>query len=452
MLIYFKIAFRNILKNKKRTLLIGLTLVISCTLLLFSFSIGNGIRRQIMDKYRDSQSGDVAVVWKNVKEIDSNDPSRMFFSQYDVKLDKENREAIRRLDEFVSLNAGEIRESFKSVRGNGMLDTGRFAAFSLILGVSEEELSYLQDKKVFQLLEGEMPFESKYGICISDEAAAKYNIGIGDWVILDSSTASGYVNTMEYCITGLYKSSSDFDSIYVYMTREDALELLDQGPEYFQSVRIYLNNPGQADRFAAELDSWLMQSSNVLRAESITFSAEFYSMIGGFLKNLFTLFMSFLLFIVAIGIRSVVRMNLFERMKEFGTLRAIGFNRFQGFVIIFLEVFLLSLIFFGMAFAVTLILVYASAETGIHIGKGAVAYVLGGEYIYPVFVLSDTLTAMAIITVFSVFAPLKPGLRLCWQKITDLLAQNQKPVYAVPAIAGSMFRKPKKTSKAYKRT
>jgi hypothetical protein len=65
--VFIKIAVGNILKNKKRTLLIGLTLVISCILLLLSFSIGNGIRRQVLDKYRYSQSGDVSVVWSNVR-------------------------------------------------------------------------------------------------------------------------------------------------------------------------------------------------------------------------------------------------------------------------------------------------------------------------------------------------------------------------------------------------
>ncbi|NJD02460.1 MAG: ABC transporter permease [Ruminiclostridium sp.] len=436
MTVYLKIAFRNILKNKKRTALIGLTLAISCVMLFFSFSIGNGIQRQIIGKYRDFQSGDVSVVWSNVKKIDINDPSRLFFSNFEYKRDKENRQAINRLDEFLDTNGDKVEAVYKSVTGNGMMDTGKYAAYSTIYGLSEEEAGYLQTKGILQLTEGDMTFMQDYGVCISDAAAEKYDIAVGDWVTLDSSTASGYVNTLEYQVTGLYKSSSDFDSIYVYMSRENALELFDQDTVYFQNARIYLDKPENAEKFAGELDAYLTSESGVLRAESITYSSTFYSMITGFLKMLFAFFVVFIMFIIAIGIRSVVRMNLFERMKEFGTLRAIGFNRLQSFLIIFLEIFILSLFFFGAAFVANLLLILLLGSNGIYTGKGAVAYALGGESIRPVFAFSDTFLALGVMTGFSLFAPLKPGLRLCYQKITDMLAQNQKPVSAI----GSMIK------------
>lgn len=447
MMILLKIAFGNILKNKKRTLLIGLTLTISCTLLLFSFSIGNGIHSQILDKYRDFQSGDVSVVWSNVKNIDSSDPSRLFFSAFDIKRDKENKAAIKRLEGFLNSNSQDIKAIYKSVRGNGMLDTGNLAAYSLIFGLTSDEAQYLTDKKVLQLMDGDLPFKHEYGICISEDTAIKNNIRLGDWVTLDSSTAHGYINTQEYQVVGLYKSSSDFDSIYVYMAREDALELFDQEAEYFQGARIYLKNPSDSKEFASKLDAYLTEGSGVLRAEPMDVSSEFYSMIAGFMKDLFTFFVIFILFIIAIGIRSVIRMNIFERMKEFGTLRAIGFNRFQNFAIVFLEIFIMSLIFFGIAFVLNILLVLLLENTGIYIGEGAVAYALGGESIYPVFIPSDVLSAMAIITLFSVFAPLKPGLRLCCQKITDLLAQNQKPLSAILSTISSIFKHKRKLSK-----
>lgn len=439
-MIYIKIALRNILKNRKRTALIGLTLLISCMLLLFSFSIGNGIHRQIVDKYRSFQSGDVAVLWSSVLKYDSSDPSRLFFSNFDIKRDAENRKALKRLHGFLESHASEIRYRFPWVMRYGTLDTGHFALFSMVFGLEEEEAAFLQEKRILQLSEGELPFGTEYGICISDAAAVKYGIHLEDWVTLDSETSTGYVNTLEYQVVGLYRSSSDFDSIYVYMSAQDARELFDQAPEYFQGMRIFLKDPDRADRFAAELDGYLTGEGDVLRAESIGEAGQFYMMIAGFLKSLFTFFVVFILFIIAVGIRSVVRMNLFERMKEFGTLRAIGFNRLQSFFIVFLEIFLLSLIFFTVALVLTLALVAVLERTGIHIGKGAIAYALGGESIYPVFIASDTFIALAVIAAFSLFAPLKPGLKLCCQKITDLLAQNQKPVSAVAVILGSLIR------------
>ncbi|MDP4090205.1 MAG: FtsX-like permease family protein [Bacillota bacterium] len=443
MSVYFKIALRNILKNKKRTALIGLTLTSSSVLLLFSFAMSNGIARQILEKYKDFQSGDVTVLWSNVKEIESSDPSRLFFSAYDARKDSENKAAIQHLNEFLKTNSKDIKTYFKSVRGNCTVDTGKYASFSMLFGLSQEEAKYLKDKKIIKIEEGDMPFGHKYGVCISDDMAEKNNIKVGDWITIDSTTFSGYVNTQEYQVVGLYRSSSDYDSIYVYMSESDAVELLDQPPEYFQSLRIYLKDPDTSVNFAEKLDKYLLEKNDVLRAEDSGYSAQFYTMIAGMLKILFTVFVVFIMFIIAVGIRSVVRMNLFERLKEFGTLRAIGASRLQSFLIIFLEIFLMSLIFFAAAYVLTIILVAVLSQIGIYIGKGTIAYVLGGESIYPLFVFTDTFTAIAIMTVFSLFSPLKPGLKLCFQKITDLLAQNQKPVSVPVALMKSLLGREK---------
>jgi putative ABC transport system permease protein len=429
MLILLKIAYRNIIQNRKRSLLIGLTLVISCTLLLFSFAIGNGVSRQIIKKYQDFESGDVTVVWKNVKKIDRSDPSRILFSDFDIKKDIGNNAALKRLDSFLKENRSAIAAVYKPAREFGMLDTGRYAAYSSIYGTTADELSFFQKTGIFKLVAGQTPFDPgvREGICISDATAAKNEIHLGDWVTLDCATTRGLVNSLEYQVVGFYKSSSDFDSVYVYLTRDNALELLDQEPQYFQSARIYLKKPDQAKAIAAKLDQYLLRHSDLLRAESWQESGQFFTNIAGFLKNLFSFFVIFLLVIIAVGIRAAVRMNLFERMREFGTLRAIGFQRRQGLFIVFSEIFLLALVSLLIALVITLFLVLIFGQTGIYIGQGAIAYALGGESIYPVFLFSDTGAALLILALFSIFAPLKPGLRLCYQKITDLLAQNQKP-------------------------
>ncbi len=383
MLIFFKIAWRNVHENRRKTLLIGITLLLSCVLLLFSFALGNRMEEQILGQYRNFLSGDVTVVWENVKEYEVSDPSRLHFSEFNMKKDEENRSAIARLNAWLDNKKSEIEDTFRVLKGNGVLDTGSYASYSIIVGLDEKEKDFLTRRGTLRMVQGSLG--SEYGICISDMTANEKNIRLGDWVILDGKTASGYVNSLEYQVTGLYNSNSDFDSIYVYMTDTDFRELFDYPGDYFQSVRIYLKSPDTADSFAQSLDEALLQGSDVLRAESINFSGEFYLMIGGFMKSLVTMFVLFILCIIAVGIRSVIRLNLFERIKEFGTLRAVGYNRPRCFLIIFLEIFILALIFFFLALGVTGILVYIFGQTGIPVGKGAIAYILGGESIVPKF-------------------------------------------------------------------
>ncbi len=449
MSVFIRIAFRNIIQNVKKTMIFGVTLTISCVFLLVSLSIGNGMAQQILGQYRSFQSGDVTVVWKNVKEYDVSDPSRLFFSQYKLDNDAENRMSIERLDDFIESHGDEITEYYKSLKGNGLIDTGSYASYSIIVGLDRREADFLIRNGVLRLQQGGLPFDYKFGVCISDEAARLSDITPGDWVVIDSDTAAGFVNSLEYRVTGIYESNSEYDSIYVYMSDADFHELFDQPPAYFHSVRLYLDEQEKADILAQELDNYLLQWSDVLRAESIDFSGEFYLVIARYLKILFIVFIVFMLLIIAVGIRSAVRMNLFDRMREFGTLRAIGFKRSDSFLIIFLEIFILALIFFVLSLGITGIVLHLLKQGGLYIGKGAIAYILGGEFIYPRFMLSDTLIGFLLIMSFSLFAPLKPGLQLCYQNITRLLAQDQKRVSVMAELMRQLFRKGIRIDRSY---
>jgi putative ABC transport system permease protein len=437
--IWFTIAFRNIVKNGKRSLLIGIAIFISTAFLLLADSLGNGGGAQLVAKYRASTTGDAVVVWKEVKKYDAADPSRLFYSAFDQKQEASNREALGRFNKFLRAHADKIRAVYNSIKAPGTLDTGEYTEWIIVTGIEPQEYDFLRQEKVLELEGGESPFSREYGICISSRMADKYAIPIGAWLSIDSTTKDGYTNTYDYEVTGVYTSSSDFDSTYVYMSRQNALELLDWEPQYFSTSRIFLKDPGQSQQFALSLDQYLTESSDVLRAESFEYAAKFFTLISGAEKGIVTAFVLFLLFVIALGIRSTVRMNLFERLAEFGTLRAMGFDRARMFLIVFLEIFLLSLVACGAAILFSMILVTVLGITGIYTGSDTMAIALGGSYVYPVLYPLDVIVAFLAITLFSVFAALKPGLRLCYQKITDLLAQDQKSLFATAQIIKRLF-------------
>ena len=61
-----------------------------------------------------------------------------------------------------------------------------------------------------------------------------------------------------------------------------------------------------------------------------------------------------------------------------------------------------------------------------------------GEYAYPVLMVSESLIALMIMVLFSLLASLRPGLKLCCQKITNLLTKNQKSVFIVRCLFKSL--------------
>lgn len=120
-------------------------------------------------------------------------------------------------------------------------------------------------------------------------------------------------------------------------------------------------------------------------------------------------------------------MNLFERMREFGTLRAIGYSRRQCFSIIFLEVFFLSIIALSIACGIAAVLVNMLGKSGVYLGTGPLSY-FGGERLYPSMKPMDISTTFGIITLFTLLSTVSPALKLCYQNITNIMVKNMKKV------------------------
>jgi ABC-type antimicrobial peptide transport system permease subunit len=146
------------------------------------------------------------------------------------------------------------------------------------------------------------------------------------------------------------------------------------------------------------------------------------------MRSIFFLFMVFLLIIIAMGLRSTVRLGLFERMREFGTIRVVGYGRGQSFALIFLEFFFLALIAMAGAFILTGILVAIIGRTGVHIGSGPQTYFFGGESFYPEIRIGDLIDGFLVILLFSLVSTLSPGLKISFQKIPDLLARKPRSI------------------------
>lgn len=441
--IILKIAIRNIRQNPKRSCLIGLTIFISSFLLLLSNAAMNGIEKQVLRGYITLQAGEVAVIWESLKEVNPLDPGKFLydlsFSVADEEQEAANRRAMERLMEYLAAKEEEIKVYFPTVRRYGQLvSTEKIDGAFKIYGLTPESRDFLLQSGAIQPIAGQLPAEG-YRVCISKAKADEHGLKLGDWVTIEATTPYGGKNAMDFQIGGIYANAAGYENWYGFMPEAAFRLLFDYDPDYFDLVRIYLTDRRKAPGFARDLDTYLTAETPVLRAESYAEASPFFTNNSRLFKALFNLFILFLLGIIAIGLRATFRMNLFERMKEFGALRAIGYSRFQCVGIIFSEIFLLALITLGVALLCAGPVVYSLGQSGIYVGSGIICWAVGGERFYPFMRLTDLLFTAIIIFFFSLSASLHPALSLCHQKITDLLAKKQRRIF-LPAALWRGFR------------
>lgn len=426
----FKIAFRNIVKNKWRSLLIGCALFISSFFLLISNAAMNGIEAQVIRGYVNFQSGHVAVMWSDMKEVSPTDASKFLqkLTSYNPDKEAENLRAINRLDQFLVENADKVAASFPSILRLGRYSFGEHNDQFVLFGLTEEHAEFLQGARSISILDGALPDDSHPGICISEFLIQDLSLSLGDRISLRVTTAAKEVREQEFEITGIYANGAGYDNHFAFMNDKVARELTGVGQPLCDIHRVYLKDMRQAENFSKDLNTYL-EGDPVLYSEGYREASPFYTNNSKSMRAMFNSFLFFILIVIALGLMATIKMNLYERMKEFGTLRAIGYSRSQNYAIIFVEMFMLAAMSLAVALVLAGILVAVIGQTGIYVGNGAISYGIGGERFWPEMHLNDVLLAITAITLFALFATLNPGLSLCYQEITDLMRKRQKRIF-----------------------
>ncbi len=444
MLIVAKIALRNVIASKKRSFLIGLVIFLSTFILLISDAMMNGVERQILKGYDNLQASDVVVMWDSLKKVGNDDTTRLLFltnNSFDPKKDAENKRATDKLNSYLDEHKSEVKAYYPLVRRNASLVNGnkKDSQFS-IFGLTEANRKFLLESRTIELSQGELIYDDSNALAISRAKADEYDLDLGDKVEIAGLSIDGKAVARQFVIKGIYANGAGWDNYYGFIAESAARDLFQYKPGTFDIAKIYLDDAERADDFAKDLDSVLTAQSDVLRAESSSEASAMFPMMAQNLKAVFNLFIFALLFIIAIGLRATINMNLFERMKEFGTIRAIGYSRAQSFAIIFFEAFFLSLSMLCLALVSAFVLVQIFSEVGVYLGDGPLSY-FGGESIYPSMRVLDVLFALVIIALFALLSTFNPGLKLLYQNITDIMAKRQKRVFLPAAIWRGWFPK-----------
>lgn len=428
-MVILKIAFRNVIKNKWRSALIGFTLFISSFFLLFSNAAINGIEVQVIRGYINYQSGHVAVMWPGMKEVSPTDPVRFLdnLASYDHDNLDQNLIAIDRLGKYLTANENEIEKGFPSIIRQVRYSLGDQNDRIVVYGLTQEHAEFLQQERTLAITAGSLPASGNPGVAISEYLSEETGLAMGDKITLRAVTADKAVQESEFTITGLYANGAPYDNSYAFMTDECARELTGVPQPLFDIYRIYLPDRAEAGSFAKELEAHLDGTN--LHAESYLEASPFYTNNSRLMRIMSNIFMFFLLIVIAMGLVATIRMNLFERIKEFGTMRAIGYSRGKSYGIIFAEMFILAALALAIALLAAGILVAILGQSGIYVGSGPASYGIGGERFWPELKVNDIILSILAITFFSLFATMGPGLSLCYQEITDMMLKRQRRIF-----------------------
>lgn len=384
-----KMAWRNIWRNKRRTLITVASIFFAVFFAIVMRSFQLGTYDHMIQQSIESYSGYLQVQDREYY----NDPNLDYTFKYDKNMMEvigkhENiKVAVPRVESFALASSGNhskgvvvtgihpqneksfsnpehrlvkyrlTNEAFKNVKENlqlteeqmMLLENNRNASFSsmdriaLDLDLSDEQVNQVQ--KVFERyasFPGEYLTKNSGGVLVSDRLSKFLDLVPGDTLVLMGQGYHGTTAAGLFPVQGIVKiPSPDLDNKLVYMSLSGAQEFFGM-PNHVTSIAINLHDIDKMNATQKKLETDLNDQKYIVKNWQ-ELNPTLKQQIEGDNKS-GQVFVGLLYLIVFFGIFGTVLMMIAEREREFGVLVAIGMRKAKLSMVVVIEMFFVGLV------------------------------------------------------------------------------------------------------------
>ena len=348
-----RIAWKNLLRYQRRTLLTSLLITIGIVAVLLFISVSGSFKAMMVGEITDSMLGHIQIHKRGYVSSIDNLPLNMNMKP---KMVEKVEEVLNGMD---NVEAYSPRVKFGAMFSNFTETTN--IRLNAVIPEREAATAPLLAKRI---IEGskEGALLSKGKILIPEIIAKGMKVKPGDSVVIVANNKDGSVNGQTFIVQGVLGGISGPGGRDGYMHIDDARSLLRIEDDEVSEIAVRLKNPEHMAQDFGHLQSALGQYINqqgkpafeVHTWEKLTPFANIANMI-----DMLTLFIKIMLVsIVLISIMNVMVMAVYERIREIGTISAIGTRPGKIMSLFLTEGLLLGLVGTVIGTIISLITIY----------------------------------------------------------------------------------------------
>jgi ABC-type lipoprotein release transport system permease subunit len=393
MKLLMKLAWRNVLRNKRRTLLSGMAVGITLASLMLIDGLYIGMIDSMIRTATDTFLGQGQI------------HARGFSDTLDVDKTINGSERIMRSLEIERLLSAYTPRTVSF----GMLSSPAGVNSILLYGIDpekEKDISMVDEA----IVKGEYLLSDGEGqILVGAKVAENLEIEPGDRLVLTvAQSGTGELSQDMFRVAGIFQMGiREADSGMSFINLKKSRELLALGSETHEIVLRFKDLEHAGDRTLFLWNKYSVKGNEALGWRDLI--PQLDSVIE--MTEISTIITTTLVFcIVAVIIMHALFMSLYERMFEFGVLRAVGTRPLNMALIIFFEAASLSLISIVMGLVLGFIVVSFFSHYGIDYKGIEFAGVTITEMIYTELSLDQFTFYPILIFIFSLVAAVYPAL------------------------------------------
>ncbi|MBN1105616.1 MAG: ABC transporter permease [Deltaproteobacteria bacterium] len=394
-----KIAGRNLFRYKRRTLL-TLSLVVIGVLFVAGFmAVTGSFKNMMIGQITDSFVGHMQIHRKGFLAAIDTLPLTMNLRPQAVK----KIEGV--LKEIPDIEAYSLRIKFGGMFSNFMETTN-----IRLSGVDPEKEARTVPLLLPRITEGEKTLK-KGEILVPELLARGMKVKVGDMVVVIATNKDGSVNGKQLKVTGILESATGPGGRDGYVHIQDALEILRMEEQEISEIAIRIKDFSRLDEVFRVLDGKL--SGEMSKQGKPMFEVHTWQNLSPFYNiarmiDMMTLFIKLMLIaVVLISIMNVMIMAVYERVREIGTIAAIGTLPSRILSMFLLEGLLLGVVGAAIGSLLSIAMIYVINVAKFTYEFGRQKDIVLTASVNP----QDLLVISAIVIAVAVVASLQPALK-----------------------------------------
>jgi putative ABC transport system permease protein len=393
------IAGRNLFRYKRRTFLTLSLIVIGVLFVAGFMAVTGSFKSMMIGQITDSFVGHMQIHRKGYLATIDTLPLTMNLKPG----------AVRKL-EAVLKETPEIEAYSPRIKFGGMFSNFIETTNIRLNGVDPEKEAKTVPLLLSRVLDGEKALR-KGEIFVPELLARGMKVKIGDMVVVIATNRDGSVNGKQLKVGGILESATGPGGRDGYVHIEDAMEILRMEEQEISEIALRVKDFGRLHEVFGVLKARLsgelnMQGKPIFDLHTWESLSPFYNIAR--MIDMMTLFVKIMLVaIVLISIMNVMIMAVYERIREIGTIAAIGTLPRKILSMFLIEGLLLGAIGAAIGGLISIAMIYV-----INISEFTYNFGRQKDLVLSAAVnLQDLLVISGIVIVVAIIASLQPALK-----------------------------------------
>jgi putative ABC transport system permease protein len=393
-----KISTRNLRRYRRRTILTSSLVTIGVVFVLLFASISGSFKNMMISQITDSMLGHLQVHRKGYLASIENLP---------LNLNLEPR-AYEELSGILG-NHPEVEAFSARIKFGAMLSNFVETANVRLNGIHPDHELETVPLLASRIMNGRKTL-NRGEILVPDLLARGMRVQVGDMIVIVATNRDGSVNGKQLQVSGILESVTGPGGRDGYVHIEDSMEILRMEEMEISEVAIRIKDFGRLHAVTESLGGTL--SSKPGKGGKPLFEVHNWEKLSPFYNiakmiDLMSFFIkAMLIAIVLISIMNVMIMAVYERIREIGTIAAMGTPPERILAMFLLEGFCLGAMGAVAGSLLAALFIQVLNRSGIAFDFGRQTFVLAASI-----TASDVLVTSFIVVLVSVIASLQPALR-----------------------------------------